>query len=144
MSLFNVVHVAGTAMMAQTTRLNVISSNLSNQDSMQAENGEAYKAKQVVFETINQGTANSKNPSLAQGGVRVAKIIDSETPMRREFQPDHPKADKDGFVTLSNVNAVDEMANMLAASRSYQDSIQLFQTAKRLMQKTLSSMDDRI
>ena len=143
MSLMNVVHVASTAMMAQNTRLNVISSNLSNQDSVNAETGEPYKAKQAVFEAITQDYSQMRNPSLVQGGVRVSKVVESDAPLRREFMPGHPNADESGYVSMPNVNPVDEMANMLSASRAYQDSIQIFQTAKTLMQKTISSMDAR-
>lgn len=141
MSLLNVVHIAGTSMMAQTTRLNVISSNLTNQDSVNPETGEAYKAKQAIFESINQQVSQANNPSFAKGGVRVKDIIESEASLRKEYQPGHPNADESGYVTYSNVNPIEEMANMLAAARSYQDSIQMYQTAKQLMQKTLSSMD---
>ena len=143
MSLFNVVHVAGSAMLAQTTRLNVISSNLSNQDSRSTGTGEAYKAKQVVFEAITKDYSQVNNPSLVKGGVRVSRVIESDAPMRKEFLPDDPNADEKGFVTLPNVNPIDEMANMLSASRAYQDSIQLFQTAKTMMQKTIASMEVR-
>ena len=105
MSLFNVVHIAGTAMLAQTTRLNLISSNLTNQDSIDPQSGEPYRAKQPVFEMINGGTSGIRNPSLITGGVRVSDIVENGTSFRKEYQPGHPKADKEGYVAYSNVNS---------------------------------------
>lgn len=142
MSLFNILSVASTAMQAQTIRLNTISSNLSNQDSIAEKAQDTYKAKYPVFQALamEENELFSDGPALS--GVKVSQIVEGNAENRREFMPGHPNADKDGFVTMPNINAIEEMANMISASRSYQDSIQVFQTAKTLMMKTISSMEE--
>jgi flagellar basal-body rod protein FlgC len=131
MSLSNILNVAGSALAAQSQRLNVVASNLANADSATSADGGAYKAKQVVF---------SATPVDAQGsvGVAVAGVIDDPTPMKTVFDPKNPLADKDGMVTLPNVNVVEEMVNMISASRAYQNNVEMMNTAKQLLMKTLT------
>ena len=130
MSMFSIFNVSGSAVSAQAQRLNVVASNLANADTVAGPDGSAYKARQVEFQTELMG---------AQGaaGVRVSTISEDQTVGRRVHDPKHPGADAEGYVTYSNVNAVEEMVNMISASRSYQNNIEVMNTAKTLLQKTL-------
>ena len=130
MSMFSIFSVSGSAISSQSQRLNVVASNLANVDAVAGPDGQAYKARQVVFETTPLG-AESAN------GVRVREITESEQPGRRQLDPTHPLADPEGYVTHSNVNAVEEMVNMISASRSYQNNVEVMNTAKTLLLKTL-------
>lgn len=131
MSLINIFDIASSSMAAQSQRLNVVASNLANADSATSSTGEAYRSRQVVFSTIQNA---NKNP----GGVKVAGVINDPSPMKQVFEPGHPLANEDGYVTMPNVNIVDEMVNMMSASRSYQNSVDMMNTTKNLLQKTLS------
>jgi flagellar basal-body rod protein FlgC len=131
MSLFNVFNVSGSAVSAQSQRLNVVASNLANADSVAGPDGQPYKARQVVFQTQLVGAEQSS------AGVRVAQIVEDNAAPRRVHNPDHPLADGEGYVTMSNVNPVEEMVNMISASRSYQTNVDVMNTAKSLLQKTL-------
>jgi flagellar basal-body rod protein FlgC len=131
LSIFN---ISGSAASAQSQRLNVVASNLANADTVAGPNGQAYKARQVTFQTELMGqTANDATAA----GVRVSTISEDQTPGRRVHDPKHPSADADGFVTYSNVNAVEEMVNMISASRSYQNNLEVMNTAKTLLLKTI-------
>ena len=134
MGMLSIFNVSGSAASAQSQRLNVVASNLANADTVAAPNGQAYKARQVTFQTELMGqTAN--DPTAA--GVRVSTVREDQTPGRRVHDPKHPSADAEGYVTYSNVNAVEEMVNMISASRSYQNNIEVMNTAKTLLLKTL-------
>ena len=130
MSLFNILDVAGSALTAQSQRLNTTASNLANADSATSSTGEPYRAKQVVF------TAQPLGPDNAVG-VRVSNVVHDQTPPRRVHDPRHPLADEQGYVTMPNVNVIEEMVNMISASRSYQTNAELMNTAKTLLLKTL-------
>ena len=134
MSMMNIFNVSGSAASAQSQRLNVVASNLANVDTVAGPDGQAYKARQVTFQTQLMG-ANPNDPSAA--GVKVSSITEDQTAGRRVHDPKHPSADADGYVTYSNVNAVEEMVNMISASRSYQNNIEVMNTAKSLLLKTL-------
>lgn len=136
MSMFKIFDVSGSAVSAQSQRLNVVASNLANADTVAGPDGQAYKARQVVFTTELMGAAGALGPQ-ASAGVRVSNITESSTPGRRVHDPKHPAAGADGYVTYSNVNAVEEMVNMISASRSYQSNIEVMNTARTLLQKTL-------
>jgi flagellar basal-body rod protein FlgC len=131
LSIFN---ISGSAASAQSQRLNVVASNLANADTVAGPNGQAYKARQVTFQTELMG--QSANDATA-AGVRVSTVSEDQTPGRRVHDPKHPSADADGFVTYSNVNAVEEMVNMISASRSYQNNLEVMNTAKTLLLKTI-------
>jgi flagellar basal-body rod protein FlgC len=131
MSLFSIFDISGSAMAAQSQRLNVVASNLANADSVTSSTGEPYRARQVVFSTLNTSAKNAK-------GVKVAGVIHDPSPMKMAYNPKHPMADEKGYVTTPNVNVVDEMVNMMSASRSYQNSVDMMNTTKTLLQKTLS------
>jgi flagellar basal-body rod protein FlgC len=131
MSLFKVFSVAGSALAAQSQRLNVVASNLANAESVAGPDGQPFKARQVVFQTQMMDAAGGA------AGVRVAEVIEDNAPARRVHQPGHPAADAEGYVTMSNVNAVEEMVNMISASRSYQTNVEVMNTTKSLLAKTL-------
>jgi flagellar basal-body rod protein FlgC len=131
--MMNIFNVSGSAASAQSQRLNVVASNLANADTVAGPDGQAYKARQVTFQTQLVGAQN--DPTTA--GVKVSSISEDQTAGRRVHDPKHPSADADGYVTYSNVNAVEEMVNMISASRSYQNNIEVMNTAKSLLMKTL-------
>lgn len=131
MALDKVFNVAGSALTAQSQRLNVVASNLANADSATGPDGKPYRARQVLFSTLPM-------ESDAQAGVRVAGVVEDPSPMRRVYEPQHPMADKDGYVAMPNVNVVEEMVNMISASRAYQNNVEAMNTAKTLLLKTLS------
>lgn len=131
MSLFNVFNIAGSAMAAQSQRLNVVASNLANADSATGADGQPYKAKQVVFET-------TPTPGQVGQGVKVSAVVESTAPMREVYDPAHPMANAQGYVTMPNVNPVEEMVNMISASRSYQNNVEVLNTSKTLLQRTLT------
>jgi len=134
MSMLNIFNVSGSAVSAQSQRLNIVASNLANADTVAGPDGQAYKARQLTFTTELMGRM-SNDPTAA--GVRVSNISEDQTPGRRVHDPKHPSADADGYVTYSNVNAVEEMVNMISASRSYQNNVEVMNTAKSLLLKTL-------
>jgi flagellar basal-body rod protein FlgC len=134
MSMLKIFDVAGSAVSAQSQRLNVVASNLANVDTVAGPDGTAYKARQVMFQTAMMGTGPQRD---ASAGVRVSTITEDQTPGRRVLDPKHPSADADGYVTYSNVNPVEEMVNMISASRSYQNNIEVMNTARSLLLKTL-------
>lgn len=133
MSLFNIFGIASSGLTAQSQRLNVVASNLANADSTTSANGQPYRARQVVFETVPVANAGNETP-----GVRVSGVVEDSSPLKRQYDPKHPMADEQGFVTLPNVNVVEEMVNMISASRSYQSNVDMMNTAKTLLQKALT------
>ncbi|MFS8152720.1 flagellar basal body rod protein FlgC [Vreelandella titanicae] len=132
MSMFSAFDIAGSAMSAQSQRMNVTASNMANADSVAGPDGETYRAKQVMFETQSQGNR------YGVGGVRVTEVVEDESPLRMEYMPNHPAADEEGYVAKPNVEPVHEMVNMISASRSYQANVEVFNTSKQMMMQTLS------
>ena len=130
MSMFSIFGVSGSAISAQSQRLNVVASNLANADAVAGPDGQSYKGRQVVFETVPMGPQ-------ASAGVKVKTVSENQEPGRRIHNPAHPMADAQGYVTQSNVNPVEEMVNMISASRSYQNNVEVMNTAKTLVLKTL-------
>jgi flagellar basal-body rod protein FlgC len=131
MSLMRVFDVAGSALTAQSLRLNTVSSNLANAESVSGPDGEPYRARHVVFaaQAVGEGAAL---------GVQVKEVIQDNAPPRKVYDPKHPMADAQGFVKMANINVVDEMVNMISASRSYQNNAEIMNTAKTLLLKTLN------
>lgn len=129
--LLGIFDIAGSAMTAQSQRMNTTASNLANADSVAGPDGKPYRARQVVFEMA---------PAAGQaiGGVRVARVIEDPSPLRMMHDPKHPLANAEGYVAMPNVNAVEEMVNMISASRAYQANVEVLSTAKTLMLKTLT------
>lgn len=131
MALSTIFDVAGSALTAQSKRLNVVASNLANADSASTSADKAYHAKQVIFQTLNLGSGADK-------GVKVSSVVDDPSPMHTVYEPNHPLANAEGYVTYPNVNPVEEMVNMISASRSYQNEVDVMNTTKTLLQKTLT------
>jgi flagellar basal-body rod protein FlgC len=133
MSMFNAFNIASSAMTAQSHRLNAVASNLANADSATSSTGQPYRAKQVVFSATPLGGSDSGVSS-----VKVDGVVEDPSPMKLVYDPKHPLADGQGYVAMPNVNVVEEMVNMLSASRAYQNNVDVMNTAKTLMMKTLT------
>jgi flagellar basal-body rod protein FlgC len=131
MSMFNVFTIAGSALNAQSMRLNTTASNLANADSVVGSDGRPYRAKQVVFAATQVAGPGAQ-------GVRVTQVVESAAPMRLVYEPNNPAANAEGYVEMPNVNVVEEMVNMISASRSYQNNAEIMSTAKTLLQRTLA------
>ncbi|ATA24399.1 flagellar basal body rod protein FlgC [Brenneria goodwinii] len=131
MSLLNIFEISGSALAAQSQRMNVSASNLANADSVTGPDGEPYRAKQVVFE-VNAA------PGQSTGGVRVSGVVDDPSPARLVYEPGNPLADAQGYVRMPNVDPVSEMVNTISASRSYQANVEVLNTTKTMMLKTLT------
>lgn len=134
MSLMKVFDVAGSAMNAQSVRMNVTASNLANAGSASGDPEKVYRARHPVFSTFGDALADQDGVA----GVRLDGVIESSAPLQLQYQPDHPDADQDGNVYVSNVNTIDEMVNMMSASRSYQNNVEMINTTKDLLLQTLS------
>lgn len=133
MSLLKIFDVAGSGMAAQSARLNTTASNMANADSVASSEAGAYHAKQPMFSAVQ----SMVNGQMENGGVRAMGITESQAPVQARYEPSNPLADADGNVWQSNVNPVDELVNMISASRSYQNNVEVMNSAKQLMQKTL-------
>jgi flagellar basal-body rod protein FlgC len=118
-------------MTAQAQRLNVVASNLANADSTTSATGQPYKAKQVVFSATPMGGGDAQ-------GVKVEAVVEDSSPMKMIYDPKHPMANEQGYVTMPNVNVVDEMVNMISASRAYQNNVEVMNTSKTLLLRTLT------
>jgi len=138
MGLFDIFDISGSAMSAQSVRLNTTASNIANADSVASSEGETYKARHPVFQTVLNGIGVSGQNNAAKAGVSVAGIVESQAAPIARYQPQNPLADENGFVYAPNISVVEEMANMISASRSYQTNVQIASTAKQLLTKTLS------
>jgi len=134
MSAFKIFDIAGSGMNAQSLRLNLVASNISNANSVSSSIGETYKSRQPVFAAQLK---NILDKQQAATGVKVLGVVESQAPAIKEYSPQHPKADADGYIFKPNVNTVEEMANMMSASRSYQNNVEVLNTAKELLLKTL-------
>jgi flagellar basal-body rod protein FlgC len=130
--MFNILDISASAMHAQTVRLNTVASNMANVDSISSNAEDTYRSKQPVFQTILEG-----NKSEPRGGVRVKEIVESQAPLKMEFSPNHPMANAEGYIFRPNVNVVEEMANMMSASRSYETNIEVMNTSKQLLLRTI-------
>lgn len=131
MSLLNIFNVAGSAMSAQSQRLNAVASNIANADSATSSNGQVYRAKQVVFSAVPMGEPEAS-------GVVVQQVVEDSSPPKMVYDPNHPLADAKGYVAMPNVNVVEEMVNMISASRSYQTNVDTMNAAKTMLLKTLT------
>ena len=145
MALGSIFDIAGTGMNAQSLRLNTTASNLANAQSASSSINEVYRSRQPVFAAIQQRAMNSldatglsKNDMDASSGVQVLGIVESDAPLQRRYEPDHPKADEEGYVYYPNVNPVEEMANMISASRSFQMNVEVMNSAKQMVQRVLT------
>lgn len=140
MSSFKIFDIAGSAMRAQSLRLNLVASNLSNAESVSSSINETYKARHPVFAAQLQDALSKPGGVREQetaAGVNVLGVVESDAPALMEYAPEHPLANADGYIFRPNVNPIEEMTNMIAASRSYQDNAEVANTAKQLMLQTL-------
>ena len=138
MSLFNVFNVAGSGLNAETIRLNTTASNLANAESVNGDLTKVYRARHPVFQAMMDTADTSFENQDASSGVRVLGIVESAAPPVKTYQPDHPLADKDGFVYSSNVNSIEEMTNMISANRSFSTNVLAVNTARDLLLKVIS------
>jgi flagellar basal-body rod protein FlgC len=134
MSLFNVFNVTGSAMSAESIRLNTTSSNLANADSISSSAEQTYKARHAVFGAELSKAKYNRDHSVP---VKVMGIVESDKPLTAEYNPDHPMANEDGYIYKPNVNVMEEMANMISASRSYQTNVQVADASKQMLLRTL-------
>lgn len=138
MSLMNVLDIAGSGMTAQSTRLNATASNMANVNSVSSSIEQTYKARHPVFAAVQQDAMQGAAGASESMGVRVLGVVESDAPAQMEYRPHHPLADEKGYVYKPNVNIVEEMANMISSSRSYQTNVEMAKTAKDMLQKTLT------
>ena len=132
MSLLNVFDVSGSGMSAQTLRLNTIASNIANAQSVAPDPADTYRARYPVFQATMEDALNASN------GVQVPGIVESEAPLAQRYEPNHPYANDEGYVTYPNVSVVEEMANMISSSRSFQINVEVLNTAKSLAERVLT------
>jgi flagellar basal-body rod protein FlgC len=133
MGLLANFQISGSAMSAQSLRLNATASNMANAETMAGSEQEAYRAKQTVFQSF---VYDKTHP--AEAGIKMLGVVESAAPVRSMYNPEHPLANEQGYVFTSNVDTVEEMVNMLSSSRSYQNNVEVLNTSKELMMRTLS------
>ena len=134
MSSLRIFDIAGSGMNAQNLRLNVVSSNLANVDAVSSSLEETYRARQPVFRAM----LDQFNPRAPATGVQMVGVVESKAPLVREYSPDHAMADEEGYIYRPNVNAVEEMANMISASRAYQNNVEVLNSARQMMMATIN------
>ncbi|MCG8325136.1 MAG: flagellar basal body rod protein FlgC [Thiotrichales bacterium] len=135
MALFNIFDIAGSALSSQSVRLNTTASNLANADSVSSSTEQTYRARHPVFETVVRDAMNGK---AFNAGVRISGIVESPAPLQQVYKPEHPKADESGYIFMPNVNVMEEMANMISASRSYQNNVEVINASKDMLLRTLT------
>ena len=143
MSLASVFNIAGTGMSAQSTRLNTISSNIANAETVSSSVDKTYRARHPVFATLFQGAQQDSGSLFADqdqagSGVQVLGVIEDQASLMPRYEPNHPAADASGYVYYPNVNVVEEMADMISASRAFQTNVEMMNTAKQMMQRVLT------
>lgn len=144
MSLNDVFNISGSGMSAQSLRLNTTASNIANAETVSSSTGETYRARHPVFATMfaeqQQGMGQSLFASREQAGqgVEVLGVVQSDAELQSRYEPDHPMADEEGYVFFPNVNIVEEMANMMAASRAYQTNVEIMNATKTMLQRVLT------
>jgi len=136
MALDRIFNIAGSALNAQTIRMNTTASNLANSSTVASSDKEAFRAKRTSFQSVMQDALKGQQGPYA-GGVKVKDIISDPAPIRRMVDPGNPLADKDGFIYMSNVNEMTEMVEMMSASRTYQNNVEVVNTARTLVSKTI-------
>lgn len=135
MSLFRIMDIAGSALGAQTVRMNTTASNMANANSASSSIEQTYKARHPIFSQLLNDFSVDDDPSI---GVKIDGIIESDAPLRQEYSPNHPLANEEGYIFMPNVNVIEEMANMISASRSYQTNVEIMEASKQMLQQTLS------
>ncbi len=137
MSLFNVINVAATGMSAETTRLNTTASNIANANTVSSSAGDTYRARYPVFAAEMEKALGGASKGDATNGVKVMGIVESDAPLQIEYAPGNPMADANGYIYKPNVNIVEEMANMMSASKAYETNVQIADTTKRIFRRVL-------
>ncbi|MFP6848826.1 MAG: flagellar basal body rod protein FlgC [Pseudomonas sp.] len=144
MSLASVFDIAGMGMSAQSTRLNTISSNIANAETVSSSIDQTYRARHPVFATVYQSAKGNDRGSLfadqdsSGAGVQVLGVVEDQSSLMPRYEPNHPAADENGYVYYPNVNVVEEMADMISASRAFQTNTEMMNTAKQMMQRVLT------
>jgi flagellar basal-body rod protein FlgC len=138
MSLFNVFNVAGSALNAETIRLNTTASNLANAESVNGDATKTYRARHPVFQSMMDASNPFNDDADASVGVRVLGVVESTAPPLMRYAPDNPLANKDGYVFSSNVNSIEEMTNMISANRTFATNVEAINTARDLLLKTIA------
>jgi flagellar basal-body rod protein FlgC len=134
MSSFRIFDIAGSGMSAQNLRLNLVASNLANVDAVSSSIGETYRSRQPVFKAM----LDQADPNAPAQGVQMTGVVESQAPLNKEYAPNHPMADGEGYIYKPNVNPVEEMANMISASRAYQSNVEVANAARQMMAATLN------
>jgi len=134
MSSFKIFDIAGSGMNAQNLRMNLVASNLANVDAVSSSIDQTYRARQPVFQAV-MDEFNARNPAV---GVRMAGVVESKAPLVREYSPNHKMADEEGYIYRPNVNVVEEMANMISASRAYQNNIEVVNSTRQMLSATIN------
>lgn len=134
MSFFGIFDAAGSAMTSQRLRMNLTSSNLANADTVSSSEGATYRARQPVFEAMYDKARNNGQVST---GVHMREVVESDAPLKRQYDPNHPMANEDGYIFRPNVNPMEEMANLISAQRSYESNLEAFNAAKQMYMRTL-------
>ena len=135
MPSFKVFDIAGSGLSAQSVRLNTVASNLANADSVSGDPKSVYKARHPIFEAVRASLASQ--PQDGNAAVRVRGIMENNAPPTARYEPGNPLANADGYVYAPNVNVVEEMVDMISASRAYQNNVEVMNTSKELMLATL-------
>ena len=138
MPLFTALAIAGSGMAAEAERLTAVASNIANANSVGATPGAAYRAREVVFQAVSPGDESEETSTVGMAGVKVAAIVESAAPLRTSYEPGNKFADANGYVTMPNVNPVEEMVNMISAQQDYQANLEAFNVAKTLALRTLT------
>ena len=134
MSSFKIFEIAGSGMNAQNLRMNIVASNLANVDAVSSSVEQTYRARQPVFQAVLD-EMNARSPAV---GVRMAGVVESQSPLVREYAPQHALADEEGYIYRPNVNVVEEMANMISASRAYQNNVEVVNATRQMLSATIN------
>ncbi len=137
MALMDIFNVSGSAMAAQSIRLNTTASNLANAQSVAEDPADTYRAQHPIFKEALE-SSGLRETNIANGGVKVSEIVESEAPLNLRYEPDHPYANDEGYVAYPNVSVVEEMSNMISASRSFQVNVEVMNTARTLAERVLN------
>lgn len=142
-SMDQILNTAASGMSAESIRMNTVSSNLANAGSVGSSEESTYRTKYPVFSEITRGVAGLDKEDQPIGGVRVTGVQESKKPLEKTYQPEHPLADKNGFVYKTDVNPIEQMTDMIAASKEYQANVEVMNTTKNLIMQTLSVINEK-
>lgn len=145
MGMFDALHVSATGLSAERTRMDVVANNLANAQTTRGPDGQPFRRQEVVLQSESSSFASVLSSEVGAKartngppkGVRVVEVSEDPTPNRRVYDPGHPDADDDGYISLPNVNPVTEMVDLIASSRSYEANVNAMQTAKQMFSKTV-------